>query len=65
MSELNNVQQTLNTLSNNQNNPDTQYVVQGLVNSIPYGNMYINVVDQMPPSSAILPNVIYLVRAND
>lgn len=65
MSELNSVQQALNTLTNEQNNSDTQYVVQGLVNSIPYGNMYINVVDQMPPSSAILPNVIYLVRAND
>lgn len=65
MSELNNVQQALNTLTNEQNNSDSQYVVQGLVNSIPYGNMYINVVDQMPPSSAILPNVIYLVRAND
>ncbi len=65
MSELNNVQQALNTLTNEQNNSDSQYVVQGLVNSIPYGNMYINVVDEMPPSSAILPNVIYLVRAND
>ena len=65
MSELNNVQQALNTLSDNQNNPNTQYVVQGLVNSIPYGNMYINVVDSLPPSAAISPNVIYLVRAND
>ena len=65
MSELSTVQQALNTLTNEQNNPDTQYVVQGLVNSIPYGNMYINVVDQLPQSSAILPNVIYLVRAND
>lgn len=62
MSTVNLIKEQAQSLNINQAN-NAEYVVKGMLGNVPYGNIYINIVDAAPAAATASANVLYLVKA--